>query len=149
MSIRPNRFVAPCVALALALLALGACAQKEVPVRSTVELMDDPMALQSVLSRCNQTDAVTDRECVNAREAVARLEADEERKSSAQKEAAAQADFERARDARRRRDELQRQRQEAQQSVDPYTMPLVKEPDLPPMQGNAVEPTASASSIGR
>ncbi len=147
MSIRPCRITSPCAALAL--LALVACAQKEVPVRSTVELMDDPATLQRVLSRCNETDAVTDPECSNAREAVARLAADEERSTRAQKDAAAHAEFEKARDARRRREELQRQRQEMQQSVDPYTMPLVKEPESPPMQSNAVEPQASAASIGR
>ena len=87
--------------------------------------MEDPAVLQGVIHRCNelQSAALNDRECRNAREAVARLEAQQPPQNEA-----AEHEFEKAREARRARDELERQRREANDKVDPYTMPLA--PDM-------------------
>jgi hypothetical protein len=141
MTIRPT-WIASLGAVS-ALLALGACAKQELPPRSAVELMDDPVLLQVVLDRCNQSASVRDRECSNAREAVERLAAGESEQVRQQKQAAVQAEFEKAREERRRREALERHRQETQQAVDPYTMPLVKEPDTAPMQGSTAQAGAA------
>jgi len=125
------------------LLVLAACGRDELPPRSTVELMDDPIMLQAVLGRCNQGDTLHDRECRNAREAVERLEADQSVELVKRKEAQTQSDFERAREQRRQREELELRRQEARQSVDPYTMPLVQDPA--PEQKPGEVPDAASS----
>jgi hypothetical protein len=119
-----RKLLAPfCLGLALALVG---CGQDRLPVHTTVHLMDDPVMLQAVLTRCNQSGDLRDAECRNAREAVDRL-AEERPAEAQQKEALAQAEFERAREELRQRAERDRQRQAALQRVDPYTMPLVSD----------------------
>lgn len=143
MSIRILR-VTPLVAFALA--AIAGCAEERLPPRSTFQLMDDPVVLQAVLARCNQSGEVRDLECRNARDAVERLEAQQPTELVKQKQADVQSEFERARAARRQREELERQREEARQRVDPYTMPLVKDPMSPPPQSTALNPAESPSA---
>lgn len=120
---------------------LAGCA-KELPPRSALQLMEDPAVLQGVIHRCNQLQsaALNDRECRNAREAVSRLDAQQPPQTDL-----AEREFEKAREARRARDELERRRREANEKVDPYTMPLA--PDMaapaPAAQSTAVVSTAS------
>lgn len=143
MSIREPRVAALCVAIAL--VAIG-CAKERLPPRTTVELMDDPVVLQAVLGRCNQSGDLYDVECRHAREAVERLEGQQPVELLKRKQATAQSEFERAREERRQRDELERRREEAKQKVDPYTMPLVKDPMNPPPQSTALNPAESPSA---
>jgi len=120
---------------------LSGCA-KELPPRSALQLMEDPAVLQGVIHRCNQLQsaALNDRECRNAREAVSRLDAQQPPQTDL-----AEREFEKAREARRARDELERRRREANEKIDPYTMPLA--PDMaapaPAAQSTAVVSTAS------
>jgi hypothetical protein len=126
-----------------ALLVLAACGRDELPPRSTLELMDDPVVLQAVLNRCNELGLIHDQECRNAREAIARLEAQQAPEVVKEKQAQVESEFERAREKRRQREELERRRQEAQQQrqADPYTLPLVD-----PTQGAQVEEETPPSS---
>lgn len=130
MRVRELKVAVACVVVAL----LAACAEERLPPRTTVELMDDPVALQAVLARCNASGNLQDVECRHAREAVERLEGEQSVEAVKQKQAAAESEFERAREARRQREEVERRREEAQQKVDPYTMPLIKDPMNPPAQ---------------
>ena len=120
---------------------LCGCA-KELPPRSALQLMEDPAVLLGVIHRCNQLQsaALNDRECRNAREAVSRLDAQQPPQTDL-----AEREFEKAREARRARDELERRRREANEKIDPYTMPLA--PDMaapaPAAQSTAVVSTAS------
>lgn len=128
---RPDHLLFTALGAVTALVVLVACGGRDEPyVRSTLELMDDPILLQAVLSRCNESGDIRDPECRNARDAVARLEKQQPAEALQQRQAEVQTEFERAREQRRQREELERKRQEAQQNVNPYTMPLV-----PPMQG--------------
>lgn len=144
MSIRVLRVT---LSVAFALVAIAGCAEERLPPRSTVQLMDDPVVLQAVLARCNQSGDLYDVECRHAREAVERLENEQSVEQLKQKQAAVQSEFERAREQRRQREELERQREEARQKVDPYTMPLVKDPMNPPPQSTALN-SAENSSTG-
>jgi hypothetical protein len=145
MSSRGSRAVN--FSVAIALVAIAGCAEEHLPPRSTVELMDDPVGLQAVLARCNQSGNVYDDvECRHAREAVERLEAAQSTERLKQKQADAQSEFERAREERRLRDERERQREEAKQKVDPYTMPLVRDPMSAPPQSTALNPDESVSA---
>lgn len=122
-----------------ALVVLSSCGRDEGPrARSTVQLMEDPVVLQMVLNRCQETDALRDEECRNARSASERLEAQQPAEAREQKQVQAESDFERAREKRRQREELERRKQEASEKFDPYTMPLIE-----PMQGaEASQPAA-------
>jgi len=150
MNVHPTRSCF--LALAAVTLVLAGCAKQERSARTTVEMMDDPTLLQMVLSRCNESGAVRDRECSNARDAVERLAANESKEKLKQKAAQAQSDFERAREQLRAKAELERKRQEYKEKreVDPYTLPLIKEAETttppPPMQGGAEGPPATPPS---
>lgn len=144
MPIREPRVAAVCVAIALA--AIAGCAKEQLPPRTPLELMDDPVVLQAVLARCNESGDLRDPECSNAREAVERLEGEQSVELRKQKQAAAQSEFERARAARREREALERRRQEAEQKVDPYTMPLVKDPMSPAPQTAVLNPSTNPSA---
>lgn len=123
----------------LALAILSSCGRDEAPrARSTVQLMEDPVVLQMVLNKCNETGAVHDEECRNARAAAERLEELQPAEAREQKKAQADTEFELAREKRRQREELERRRREATEKVDPYTMPLIE-----PMQGEEATPPDS------
>lgn len=90
---------------------------------SVSDLMEDQVALDGVLMKCNQDASRmhNDMDCVNARAAIARL--------AVQREAALQAnrtrDFERAREQLRQQQERQREIEAAKTKVDAYHLPLV------------------------
>ena len=65
--------------VSLTLVMLAACVEEPLP-RSFVEFMDDSLAREGVLARCNADRAATahDPECVNARRAAAAIAAREE-----------------------------------------------------------------------
>jgi hypothetical protein len=130
------------------------CSQ-ELPVRSTLELMDDPLVLEGVVIRCQAIGeaAGQDEECRNAREAIDRIAAAKERVR--QPEPAVDPAFEEARAQRRAQEERERQQLERQeQPVDAYSLPLVKDP-MPepsdvtasiPEQAQAQNPTDESTS---
>jgi hypothetical protein len=124
-----SRFPRGWLTAALIAVAVGAACTQQLPPRSALDLMEDPVTLQGVLLRCNQlqTAALRDQECRNAREAVERLANENEGSQEAQAQAARdKAAFERAREARRARDEQQRLREQdrEQRANDPYKLPL-------------------------
>jgi len=124
-------------------------------VRSTLELMDDPLVLEGVIIRCQGVGeaASEDEECRNAREAVDRIAAARERLLPAKP--TVDPAFERARELRRAREDQERQQLEQQQQpVDVYSLPLVKDP-MPepsdvtasiPEQTQAQSPTDESTS---
>lgn len=124
-----------------AAVLLAACAQ-QLPPRTTVDLMQEPAVLESVVARCARLGdaAQRDAECRNAREAVERL-ATEQKQSATP---AVQSGYERAREMRRQRDERERLQREQQEKVDPYTMPLVTDPAS--AQSPATAETSTTSS---
>jgi hypothetical protein len=137
-----RRGSAQAAGLVLASFLFSAGCTQKLPALTAIELMEDPAVLQAVLERCNNlpTMALQDKECRNAREAARRLEAQKEPTS----QAASDAQFERAREARRARDELERQRHEAQQQVDPYTMPLAPQISPTPSAAQTTEALEAA-----
>jgi hypothetical protein len=125
------RFSIFCLVGLACLHALLFGCSKELPPRTAIELMNDREVLEAVLVRCNSlgSEATRDRECRNAREAADRLAEQEAEEQKATIAPATQAEFERARAERRAKDERERRRREAEQHVDPYNMPLVKDPE--------------------
>jgi hypothetical protein len=94
-------------------LCMAACSPKRIPPMTVSDLMEDRVALDGVLMKCNQNPAKarTNSDCLNARIAIDRL---------ASKDAPAEQ-------------EKQRQEQEAKKpKVDVYNMPLVPVEPAPP-----------------
>ena len=115
---------------AVILVGLGACAAPKTPSRSIDELLADPLALQSVLDRCqaNASRAAGDIECANARQAVEKQAAAEDAAKASKK----QEEFERLRDARRSADDRQqRDVDAAKKPFDPYSTPVNPDPAPP------------------
>jgi hypothetical protein len=147
---RPARAALVVIALILAIVACSREHSAGGP--STIALVTDPAALDNALARCNQSSAsVESQECRSVRAALARL-ADDRRKADANGERRAQAEaenkFEQQREALRRRQEAEHSRKErdANQALDPYTMPFVP-PQAPveAQQQPAVPPVPTTS----
>ena len=71
-----NRMTGVSVSLVVTLAACG----KEPQPRSVSQFLEDPIALEATLSRCNadRSRTRTDPECINARDATRRISAEEE-----------------------------------------------------------------------
>ncbi len=113
------------------------------------DLMEDRVALDGVLLKCNQDPAKarTDSECLNARIAIERLASQAE----PAQEAKHAEDFERSREQLRLQQEKQRQEQEAKSKVDAYHLPVVPvDPSPPPRdpQSPIVGQTNRAADTG-
>jgi hypothetical protein len=104
-------------------LLLGACRQqREVP--PTVEdLMQDRVALDGILLKCNDQTRrdKPGSDCEIARVAAERLAAEKESADVAKR----QQEFERNREKLRQNDEQRKAAQAEQKKVDPYTMPVL------------------------
>ena len=129
---RPARAIAVLVA---AFAVIGACSrEKSSDSPTAVALINDPVALDSALARCNQSSAsVEDPECRAVRAALARL--DEERaKRNRENEKRAQREaeirFEQQREALRQREEQRRKELQAKEVTDPYSLPFIA-PEAP------------------
>ena len=112
-------------------LCMAACSPKRIPPMTVSDLMEDRVALDGVLMKCNQNPAKarTDSDCLNARIAIDRLAS----KDAPAEEAKRAAEFERNREQLRLSQEKQRQEQEAKKpKVDVYNMPLVPVEPPPP-----------------
>jgi hypothetical protein len=104
-------------------LLLGACKQQREALPTVEDLMQDRVALDGILLKCNQPSG-KDRggpDCEIARVAVERLGAEKEAAEVARR----QQDFERNRDKLRITDDQRKAAQADQKKVDVYTMPVV------------------------
>lgn len=108
--------------LTVAALAAAGCVP-EPPPRTTADFLDDPIALEGALARCNadRTRTLRDPECQNAREAAHRISVAEEEKRLRRLEAKSQRKLEELRalqeaadEARRRAEEAERRAEEAE-----------------------------------
>jgi hypothetical protein len=110
-------------ALCAVLLLVAACRPARVPPPTVDELLDDRVALDGILMKCNRSGdgAAVDPECERARIAVERLA----RESEAAEAAKRAAEFEKSRESLRLAQERQRQQQEAAAKVDPYSLPVI------------------------
>jgi hypothetical protein len=119
-----------CVA-ALVLSAL-ACSPRRIPPMTISDLMEDRVALDGVLMKCNRDPqkARSDSDCVNARIAIERLAA----RVDPVVEAKRVEDFERSREQLRLSEEKRRQHErESKVKVDAYNLPVIPvEPTPPP-----------------
>jgi hypothetical protein len=117
--------------LFIAYAMTGACSHQSPPAAlSIVALMNDPVALDRALARCNRQAAepTEDAECRNVRVAIARL--DEKRRGTInddkRKAQEAQLKFEQERELLRQREERLREQQPNEKpKIDPYSMPFV------------------------
>ena len=122
------------LAVAAGALAASACEPVRVPAPTISDLMEDRVALDGALMKCNDRSAIAGNEalCSNARIAVERLA---KRNEAAEIAKRAEA-FERSREQLRQSMEKQRELQEsAKPKVDAYNLPLVP-----------VEPAPAASA---
>ncbi len=117
--------------LTAVILSLAACGPRRIPPMTVSDLMEDRVALDGVLMKCNRdaAKARTDSDCLNARIAIDRLAS----KDDPAEEAKHAEEFERNRERLRLSQEKQRQAQEANKpKLDVYTLPVVPVEPPPP-----------------
>lgn len=102
--------------LLLGAAVLAGCAEKEPPVRSVTEFVENPILLEAAMVRCSRDRRETryDKECINAREAVNRIEAKEEETRRAELEARSEAKRRALRRMQEAQAEARRRAEEAQ-----------------------------------
>jgi len=128
--------------LAAITFMVAACGPARVPPPTVSDLMDDRVALDGILMKCNRNGDVTlsDEECSRARAAVERLA----HASEAAEAAKRAAEFEKSRESLRLAQERQRQQREAATKVDPYNLPVIPVDPAPPTE--APKPQAPANA---
>jgi hypothetical protein len=106
-----------------AVLTAAACSPKRLPPTTVSDLMEDRVALDGILMKCNRNPgaARSDVDCLTARIAIERLAAAQEAVEAAKRS----ADFERRRDQLRLAQDKQRLQQEAAHKVDAYNLPVI------------------------
>jgi len=144
----------------VAALAVAACVP-EPPPRTTADFLDDPIALEGTLARCNadRTRTLREPECQNAREAAHRISVEEEEERLRKLEAQSQRKLDELRalqraadEARERAEEAERRAEEAQllrqlieggagapggQTGEPGGTPVTESPGGDPAAGDA------------
>ncbi len=102
-----------------AALAVAACVP-EPPPRTTADFLDDPIALEATLARCNadRTRTLRDPECRNAREAAQRISVAEEEERLRKLEAQSQRKLEELRALQQAADEARRRAKEAERRAE-------------------------------
>jgi hypothetical protein len=130
MSLSRKTFAGAACLGAIALVT--ACGPARVPPPTVSDLMDDRVALDGILMKCNRHGDVSlsDEECGRARAAVERLA----HASEAAEAAKRAAEFEKSRESLRLAQERQRQQQEAATKVDPYNLPVIPVDPAPPAE---------------
>jgi hypothetical protein len=120
-----------------------ACSPRRIPPMTVTDLMEDRVALDGVLMKCNRDPgkARNNSDCLNARIAIERL--------AAQVDPAVEAkhveDFERSREQLRIAEDKKRQEQESKTKVDAYHLPVIPvEPT--PRPADPQSPTVSQTS---
>ncbi len=118
----------------LALTGLAACSRPHAPPASVDDLMEDRVALDGLLMKCNanQQMALKDSDCEAARTASVRLAVQNERVDLAKR----QEEFEHSRDALRQAQDRLRAAEESARKVDAYHLPVVPV-DQPPTSSSA------------
>ena len=114
----------PVLALAACGVFAAACTPVHVPAPTVSDLMEDRVALDGALMKCNDRASIAGNEalCSNARIAVERLA----RKNEAAEVAMRAEAFERSREQLRQTIDKQRAQQEAAKpKVDAYNLPLI------------------------
>ena len=134
------------VCLCAAVLGVAACAPRKIPTMTVADLMEDRVALDGMLLKCNQNPAKarSDTECLNARIASERLAQQKEVDPSIEQKR--QEEFERSRERLRLAQDKQREAEEAKSKVDPYSLPVLPPdstaPPAPP-KGDAAQSAAT------
>lgn len=129
--------------IAAAALSAGACSPRRIPPMTVSDLMEDRVALDGVLLKCNRDPekARRDSDCLNARIAIERLAQRVDPAAEAKKV----EDFERSREQLRASEEKKKQDQESKTKVDAYHLPVIPvEPTPPPKDPQS--PTVSQTS---
>ena len=136
-----HRTPRPSVWVCLTLSGLAACSPPHTPPASVDDLIEDRVALDGLLMKCNanQQLALKDADCAAARAASERLALQNERVDLAKRE----AEFERSRDALRQAQERLRAAEESARKVDAYQLPVVPvdPPATPDAQPTIVDQT--------
>ncbi len=103
----------------VAALAAAGCVP-EPPPRTTADFLDDPIALDATLARCNadRTRTLRDPECQNAREAAHRISVEEEQERLRKLEAQSQRKLEELRALQRAADEARQRAEEAERRAE-------------------------------
>jgi hypothetical protein len=120
-----------CGAVAAVALATAACSPRRIPAMTVSDMMEDRVALDGVLLKCNREPekARNNNDCLNARIAIERLAA----RVDPAVEAKRVEDFERSREQLRITEDKKRQEQESKAKVDAYHLPVIPvEPTPPP-----------------
>jgi hypothetical protein len=129
--------------LAAVVVSTAACSPRRIPPMTVSDLMEDRVALDGVLMKCNRDPgkARKDSDCLNARIAIERL--------AAQVDPAVEAkrveDFERSREQLRVVEDKKRQEQESKTKVDAYHLPVIPVEPTPPPK-DAQSPTVSQTN---
>jgi hypothetical protein len=142
MQILPRQILT-CATLGLLLAGGVGCSPKRVPPMTVADLMEDRVALDGVILKCNQDPAKArnNTDCLNARIAIERLA---EQVDPAE-EAKRNAEFERSREKLRLDQERARQVEDAKSKVDPYNLPMVPVDAAP----TAVSPALSSPGLAQ
>jgi hypothetical protein len=113
-----------CGYIAAVILMTAACSPRRIPPVTVSDLMEDRVALDGVLMKCNRepTKARQDSDCMNARIAVERLAARIDPEAEAKK----LEDFEKSREQLRAAQDKKRQDEESKiKKVDAYHLPVI------------------------
>jgi hypothetical protein len=136
-----SMFACGCIA---AVALLTACSPRRIPPVTVADLMEDRVALDGILMKCNRDPAKASRDsdCMNARIAVERLAA----RIDPAVEAKKVEDFEKSREQLRAAEDKKRQEQQSKTKVvDGYHLPVIPvEPTPPPKDPQS--PTVSQTS---
>jgi hypothetical protein len=129
----PNsiKSIIACGCLTAVALSMAACSPRRIPPMSVSDLMEDRVALDGVLMKCNRdvAKARTDSDCLNARIAIERLAS---RVDPEQQQKHAE-EFEKNREQLRAAQDKARQELEASKpKVDAYHLPVIPVEPAPP-----------------
>ena len=132
-----------CGCIAAAALSAAACSPRRIPPMTVTDLMEDRVALDGVLLKCNREPdkARRDSDCLNARIAVERLAARVDPAAEAKKV----EEFERSREQLRASEEKKKQDQESKTKVDAYHLPVIQVEPTPPPK-DPLSPTVSQTN---
>ena len=132
-----------CGCVAAVVVATAACSPRRIPPMTVTDLMEDRVALDGVLMKCNRDPgkARNDSDCLNARIAIERLAA----RVDPSVEAKRAEDFERSREQLRLTEDKKRQEQESKAKVDAYHLPVIPVDPTPPAK-DPQSPTVSQTN---
>jgi hypothetical protein len=107
---------------AAAAVVLSTACSPHIPPMSVTDLMEDRVALDGALMKCNRNPAArNDQDCVNARVATERLA----RQTEPERQAKRAEEFERSREQLRQQQDKAREAEAAKTKVDAYHLPVV------------------------